>query len=115
MLKKIILGIIILELLNVGAEYIKNGAAVFLPYTKFNAPALYYDMDSLYGVTRQKNAFELVSYPWGGIPYKTNSMGFRDDEYNTNGILVVGNSFVEGFGVKKEERFTELLEKKTGK
>jgi|GEM_PF-6478505 len=111
MIKKIILGFIILEIITIGIGYIDNGKYVFLPYTEFSAPALYYDLDSLYGVTRQKNTKQLISYPWGGIPYTTNAMGFRDDSYKPHGILVVGNSYVEGFGVKVENRFTEILEK----
>jgi len=111
MLKKIILGLILLEVLNFGFELLLNGKAAFLPYTEFNAPALYYDMDSLYGVIRQKNTKQIINYPWGGIPYNTNKLGFRDDKFQNNGVLFVGNSFVEGFGVNTKNRFTELLEK----
>tara|TARA_R110002012_G_scaffold283304_2_gene473583 strand:+ start:28718 stop:29680 length:963 start_codon:yes stop_codon:yes gene_type:complete len=109
--KKIILGFFILEMLNVFATFFYHGKQVVLPITQFNAPPLYYDMDSLYGVTRQKNTLTLLSYPWGNIEFKTNSKGFRDDKFSNEGVLVIGNSFVEGFGVSKENRFTEILEK----
>jgi len=111
-LKKIIIWLIVIEFLNLVVGFVYKGSNIFLPYSKFNAPPLYYDMDSLYGVTRQKKSIQLLSYPWGDITYETNSLGFRDEEFDQNGILVVGNSFVEGFGVKTEERFTEILEKR---
>ncbi|WP_047414391.1 hypothetical protein [Cellulophaga sp. Hel_I_12] len=109
--KKIILGFIILEMINLFASFFYHGMQAVLPITQFNAPPLYYDMDTIYGVTRQKNTLSLLSYPWGNVEFKTNSKGFRDDEFKNEGVLVIGNSFVEGFGVSKENRFTEIIER----
>lgn len=109
-IKNIIISIIILELINLGIGFIQNGKDALLPITGFNDLPLYYDMDSLYGVTRLKKTKQLINYPWGGILFETNSFGFRDDEFENDGVLVVGNSFVEGYGLRKEDRFTELLE-----
>lgn len=110
-LKKIIAGLIILEILNLIIGGISNGKEVLLPYTGFNDPPIYYDMDSLYGVTRQKNTKQMIYYPWGGVVNEINSHGFRDDEFTKGGTLVIGNSFVEGYGVSNENRFSEKLEK----
>ena len=49
------------------------------------------------------------------ITYKINSMGLRDDEIgprqkNEFRILVLGDSFVEGYGVEAKDRFTDILE-----
>jgi hypothetical protein len=50
--------------------------------------------------------------------FKTNHLGLRDDEIgvqksaNEYRVYVAGDSFVEGFGVDKEVRFTDLLERR---
>ncbi len=111
--KRIIIGIILLEFLNLIIGLVSNGKDVILPYTSFNAPPLYYDMDSSYGVTRQRSTKQMISYPWGGVVCKTNTLGFVDDEFKNDGILITGNSFVEGYGIKAKHRFSEILEKKT--
>ncbi len=52
-----------------------------------------------------------------GVPVKTNSHGFRDNEYNpekasdTFRILMLGDSLTFGWGVRAENRFSDLLEK----
>ncbi|MDH7446567.1 hypothetical protein [Aquimarina sp. 2201CG14-23] len=110
-LKKIIVGLVLLELLNLVVGFVSNGVDAVLPITGFNDPPLYYDMENSYGVTRQKNTKQIVNYSWGGILYHTNSLGFRDQEFTDDGTLITGNSFVEGFGVDAEDRFSEVLEK----
>lgn len=109
--KKIIVGLIILEVLSLIIGCISNGKDAILPYTGFNEPPIYYDMDSKYGVTRQKNTKQMIHYPWGGVVNEINSHGFRDDEFTNGGTLVVGNSFVEGYGMRNENRFSEKIEK----
>jgi hypothetical protein len=49
-----------------------------------------------------------------------NSYGARDKERvrtstDSNRVILLGDSFVEGFGVKENDRFSNLLEKETGK
>ncbi len=105
---------VLLEVLHLGIGLFFNGMDTFLPLTDFNDPPLYYDMDSLWGVTRQKNTKQMMSYPWGGVVNEINSYGFRDDEFDKEGMLVLGNSFVEGYGMKNEFRFSEVLEEKLG-
>ncbi len=52
------------------------------------------------------------------VLYQTNSYGARDKERNKSTdqprILWLGDSFVEGYGVQVEERFTDLLEHSLG-
>jgi len=55
-----------------------------------------------------------LSKEWD-VVYNINSIGFRDDEINPKQenefrILVLGDSFVEGYGVEAKDRFTEILE-----
>lgn len=52
------------------------------------------------------------------VPYNINSLGLRDREYslkkpaNTYRILVLGDSFAEGYGVPIEDAFVKVLERK---
>ena len=46
--------------------------------------------------------------------YKINSLGYRDNEIKSSKkikVAVCGDSIIEGFGVQKEERVTEIAEK----
>jgi hypothetical protein len=48
------------------------------------------------------------------IDYRFNSLGFRThnvDQFHSNAILVLGDSFTLGLGNRAEERFTDILEK----
>lgn len=52
------------------------------------------------------------------VTYTSNSHGMRDKdvpmESDERRVVVLGDSFVEGWGVKDEARFTERLERKSG-
>ena len=111
-LKKVLFVILFLEIFNLIIGIIYNGKDIHLPYSGFNDLPLYYDIDSLYGLTRQKNTKQIINHPWGGVVHQTNSLGFRDDEFSDRGILITGNSFIEGYGISKENRFSEILENK---
>lgn len=55
--------------------------------------------------------------PEWNVTYEINNLGLRDDKLepekaDTYRILVLGDSFVEGYGVESKDRFTDLLEKK---
>jgi len=67
----------------------------------------------------RQEVYELVPGAWGrflGKPLRINSQGFRDREHDvtkTTGTLriaVIGDSIAFGWGVKEEERFSNLLE-----
>ncbi len=57
-----------------------------------------------------------VNSGWKGVSVITNSKGIRDNEYTyerqpqKNRILVLGDSYVWGWGVKRQEIFTKLIE-----
>ncbi len=52
------------------------------------------------------------------LEYRSNSWGMRDRkrELKSAGsrVVVLGDSFVEGFGIEREKRFTDMLEQRTG-
>ncbi len=54
------------------------------------------------------------------VQYSINSYGARDKEWkqhvaDSNGVIVLGDSFIEGFGIADSNRLSNLLSKKTGK
>lgn len=68
---------------------------------------------SVQGVTRMvEGGRELV------VPYRTNSVGFRDDEHapakpaGTARVAVLGDSFLAGLAVPQEQIFPEVLERR---
>jgi hypothetical protein len=52
------------------------------------------------------------------LEYRSNSWGARDRERELKSeksrVVVLGDSFVEGFGVARDQRFSDILEKRTG-
>ncbi len=52
------------------------------------------------------------------VEYKSNSWGARDKERELKSdksrVVVLGDSMIEGFGVEREERMSDILEKRTG-
>ena len=53
------------------------------------------------------------------IEYKTNEVGARDDPFikldEENNIILLGDSFAEGYGIEKENMFEAKIEKLTDK
>ncbi len=54
------------------------------------------------------------------VPYLMNSYGARDKEWkqtatDSNRVIVLGDSFIEGFGIADSNRLSNLLSKKTGR
>jgi hypothetical protein len=54
------------------------------------------------------------------VTYKSNNIGARDNidysvDYFDNAIILVGDSFAEGFGVNLENTFAKIISKSTGK
>lgn len=71
--------------------------------------------DALLGWGMQANQSIAHRYQHGTITIQTNDAGLRDENYpikrnNRKRLLVLGDSFVWGWGVAAEKRFTELLE-----
>jgi hypothetical protein len=63
-----------------------------------------------YRYSHSKSCFELE--------YRSNSWGARDRERELKSdksrVVVLGDSFVEGFGIEREKRFSDVLERRTG-
>jgi len=51
------------------------------------------------------------------VEYKTNEIWVRDDSFlvsnNNNNIILLGDSFAEGYGVEKDNMFEKKIEKLT--
>ena len=89
--------------------------AGFHPVNMDFQPAVY---SSEFGWELKKNYRAVCEELHWKFSYRTNSRGFRDREHTfekspgLKRILVLGDSFTEGFGVREEERWASLLEKK---
>jgi lysophospholipase L1-like esterase len=92
------------------------------PYQQYPTsfrPVFWDDIDPVVGVWRYPDAtFRHVSSCFD-VVYHTNDYGARDRQRTRKSaaprrIAVLGDSFVEGYGVAAEKRFTNLLEKRTG-
>ncbi len=100
--------------------YIRTNLPGFFTNTNDTAifPFTYADIDPRWGVwhynypvkTSLNNCIEVECIP--------NSVGARDKERiiagDNNRVIVLGDSFMEGFGVEVPERVSDLLENKTG-
>lgn len=63
------------------------------------------------------NSSGVFTTPEWNVSYKINKYGLRDYEYdltkkNTTRILMLGDSFIEGYGVELDESVSKVLEKK---
>ena len=78
----------------------------------------YVDDDPLIGIWRRADAEHRHVSDCFDVTYRTNSIGARDSERapGANGprAIVLGDSFVEGFGVEAKDRLTERLESVSG-
>jgi hypothetical protein len=77
------------------------------------------DIDSIWGAWHYKESFQ-YQRSCINFDYKINSYGARDKERlkvseNKDRVIVLGDSFFEGYGVTEENRLSNLLEKQTGK
>ncbi len=72
----------------------------------------------LFGVWHQPKSSALQSSECFSTTYETNSVGARDVERSqacdAPRVFVTGDSFVEGWGLHPEERFSNQLEQQTG-
>ena len=77
---------------------------------------LLYRYDEFLGWFPKENSKDKYSKKWAPrkVLVEHNSLGFRDDEFvdsEKKNIIFLGDSFVWGYDVEKEERFTEILRK----
>ncbi len=76
------------------------------------------DINKDFGVWHKPNSSYQHQKTCFNVKYTSNQFGARDQERKiatTNErVVVLGDSFIEGFGVEKEFRLTDLLESSTG-
>jgi hypothetical protein len=92
--------------------------SISLDYPTSREPQYWAYVDSGVGMWKQPNAeFRHISACFD-VTYKSNSLGARDRERETSSsdprVLVLGDSMVEGWGVSDQNRFTNILETRTG-
>ncbi len=84
---------------------------------EFLTYGFYMDINQNFGVWHPPNSKFRHKTACFDVVYESNSVGARDIERtrdaNTNRVIVLGDSFIEGLGVEKEERLTGLLEEKS--
>lgn len=94
-----------------------------IPYQRYptlgGGPAYIGDFDPVIGVWHKPNASMRHVTGDFDVTYYSNSYGAQDIERSKKSnasrrVVVLGDSYVEGYGVAREDRFTELLEKRTG-
>ena len=92
------------------------------PYQRYpttEKPVFWDDIDPNVGVWRYPNTTFKHKSSCFDVTYETNSYGARDPERSLQSevskrVVVLGDSYVEGYGVTRGSRFTDLLEKTTG-
>jgi len=85
-----------------------------LSYYKF-----WTDTNPAFGIWHRPNGHFLHQEGCFSLEYSTNSYGARDVERSLHSsrprTVVLGDSTIEGFGVRDEDRLTNILEKRTGR
>lgn len=77
------------------------------------------DINSHWGIWRKNNSRHRHKSECFDVSYSSNSYGANDKERqlttnDLNRVIVLGDSFVEGFGVNYEDRMTSIMEYETG-
>lgn len=80
-----------------------------------NESRKFWEYDSLLGWSHKPNIIDLQTITNSSVEISINSKKLRDSEYDykrnrSSRMLVLGDSFAWGFGVNKNERFSEIIE-----
>ena len=90
---------------------------IYTPSYNYNQP-FWSDINKDFGVWHTPSSRFVHSSPCFSAQYQSNNHGMRDKERDKKSankrFAVIGDSFVEGYGVNREERFTNLLEGDVG-
>lgn len=95
------------------------GRVAYRVYQTGDQPDFWGDIDPHFGVWHYPDATYVHRSPCFTVRYTSNSYGARDRERSpammgTERAVVLGDSFVEGWGVSRDERVTDRLEEATG-
>lgn len=104
------------SILFVHASFWRGGVPT---YDMSNAKSSFWkDINPVFGVWHEPGSTYEHVKPCFDVEYNANSYGARDVQREINGkenrTIVLGDSFVEGYGLPLNERLTNILEEKTG-
>jgi hypothetical protein len=107
-----------LVLLELGVAGMVRAGWLDLPAPRHGPDLLWDGEDPRFGVWHHPNAQAMLASDCFQVGYRTNSVGARDVERSLEAeaprIVVLGDSFAEGWGVRPRERFSNRLEQSTG-
>lgn len=113
--------LVFLALLELGLQaVVRLGLLeVSLPsYRTDNAWSFWVDIDPHFGVWHLPHARYRHAKACFSVPYRANAFGMRDSETSQahagKRVVVLGDSFAEGWGVADGKRLPDLLERSTG-
>lgn len=104
--------------LEVAIRYLVRGGVLNIPAPPPARSTLWDPAHSEFGVWHHAHANEVHTRQEFSVVYRTNSIGARDVERKRDSdhsrVVVLGDSFIEGWGVSEDHRLTNLLETSTG-
>ena len=109
-----------LALMEIGCRLlVRAGVLPFERHPVTTDPVFWDDLSPSFGVWHHPNATFDHHMPCFDVTYRTNSFGMRDPERAEESsadrrVVVLGDSYAEGYGVARGERFTDLLEAESG-
>ena len=114
----LIILLVCLEAMSVVAiEY--DFIAVDAPnYRRPNTRPFWIDRNPYFGMWHEANTSHVHTKACFSVTYRTNAYGVRDRSRQSAGklprVVVIGDSFIEGNGLEREDRTTEILELGSG-
>ena len=114
----LIISLVCLEAMSVVAiEY--DFIAVDAPnYRRPNTRPFWIDRNPYFGMWHEANTNHVHIKACFSVTYRTNAYGARDRSRQSAGklprVVVIGDSFIEGYGLEREDRTTEILELGSG-
>ncbi|WP_133513210.1 hypothetical protein [Candidatus Thiosymbion oneisti] len=95
-----------------------NIPTLFPTYSWGNREGFHFDLDKHFGVWHKPNSSFIHRRQCFSVKYYFNSYGARDKERTKNSkeprAVVIGDSFVEGYGLDADKRLSDILERATG-